>query len=465
MRSGRFQKGLNEAMRGLNASIDFDRRLYREDIEGSLAWADGLLRRGLLTDAEAASIRSGLQSILADIEAGRFTFSAELEDIHMNVEARLTASIGAAGEKLHTGRSRNDQVTTDLRLHLKRAAADIAGQVLDVIAAIVETAGREIDVVIPAYTHLQRAQPVLLAHHLLAYCEMLLRDRDRLLWAVSQADACPLGSGACAGNQFGMDREQLRARLGFERLTRNSMDAVSDRDYACDFLHAATLLLVHLSRISEDLVIWSSAEHGLVVLDDSVTTGSSMLPQKKNPDACELARGKCGRVLGSYVGLVTTLKGLPLTYNRDLQEDKEAVFDAIDTLRLLLPVFRATFGTLVVRKERAAALLEGGFLDAISVADYLTRKGIPFREAHRVAGSAVRRAEAMGVSLGKLPHEEYRKLHPAFGEDLLAAISLRGALEDKDVVGGTAPRRVREELARLGSILGAVEGKEGKESP
>ncbi len=455
MRSGRFKKDLSDAMRALNASIDFDRRLYAEDIDGSLAWAEALRARGIISLEEEQRIRDGLEKIREEIDSGRFHFSQELEDVHMNVESRLTALTGSAGEKLHTGRSRNDQVATDFRLHLKRAAHAAFDSVTELISAMTGAAERFVDIVIPAYTHLQRAQPVLLAHHLLAYAEMLLRDRDRFLWAADQADACPLGSGACAGNQFGVDRELLRRKLGFSRLTHNSMDAVSDRDFACDFLHAATLLLVHLSRLSEDLILWTSTEFGLVVLDDSVTTGSSMLPQKKNPDACELGRGKVGRVVGNYVSLVTTLKGLPLTYNKDLQEDKEAVFDSIDTLNSLLPVFKLMVETLQVRQDRAEALLQGGFLEAISVADYLTRKGVPFREAHRIAGKAVRRAEALQVSLPELGLEEYMALDARFGSDLFEAISIKGALADKDVVGGTAPRRVHEEIDRLKKLLAA----------
>jgi len=462
MRSGRFEKDLGDAMRKLNASIHFDRRLYAEDIDGSLAWAEALRVRGLITDEEEKRIRDGLEAIRAEIDGGRFAFSEALEDIHMNIESRLTAIAGSAGEKLHTGRSRNDQVATDLRLHLKRAARRIAGELRVLIGALADLAEREIGVIIPAYTHLQRAQPVLFAHHVLAFAEMLIRDWNRFLWAAAQADSCPLGSGACAGNQFGIDRELLRRKLGFSEVTRNSMDAVSDRDFACDFLHAATLLLVHISRISEDIILWSSSEFGFVVLDDSVSTGSSMLPQKKNPDACELGRGKCGRVLGDFVRLVTTLKGLPLTYNKDLQEDKEAVFDAIDTVDGLLPVFLALVKTLRVNPERAAAALRGGFLDAINIADHLTRKGVPFREAHRAAASAVKRAESLGVELAALSPEEYRQIHPQLGGDLAAALSLEASLGDKDSIGGTAPRRVREELARIRKLVrgdaGSLEG-------
>ena len=449
-------------MRKLNASIHFDRRLHAEDIDGSLAWAEALRTRGLISDDEEKRIRDGLEAIRAEIDAGKFAFSEALEDIHMNIESRLTAIAGSAGEKLHTGRSRNDQVATDLRLHLKRAARRIAGDLRVLIGALADLAEREIAVVIPAYTHLQRAQPVLFSHHVLAFAEMLIRDRNRFLWAAGQADSCPLGSGACAGNQFGIDRELLRRKLGFSDVTRNSMDAVSDRDFACDFLHAAALLLVHISRISEDVILWSSSEFGFVTLDDSVSTGSSMLPQKKNPDACELGRGKSGRVIGDYVRLVTTLKGLPLTYNKDLQEDKEAVFDAIDTVDGLLPVFLALVKTLRVNPERAAAALRGGYLDAINLADHLTRKGVPFREAHRAAASAVRRAEALGVDLAALTPEEYRQIHPQLGGDLAAALSLEASLADKDSIGGTSPRRVREEIARVRKLVrgdaGSLEG-------
>lgn len=453
IRGGRFERGLTEAMARLNASIGFDRRLHEEDVRGSLAWAEALERAGILDADSAAAIRSGLERILDEIREGRFEFREELEDIHMNVEARLTELVGTAGGRLHTGRSRNDQVATDFRLYVRRVAREAAAGAGGLIAALVDLAERELGVVIPAYTHLQRAQPVLLSHHLLAYAEMFLRDRDRFLWAADRADDCPLGSGACAGNQFGIDRELLRERLGFARLTHNSMDAVSDRDFACDYLHAATMLLVHVSRLGEDLTLWSSAEFGLVTMDDSVSTGSSLLPQKRNPDACELGRGKCGRVLGSYVGLVAVLKGLPLTYNKDLQEDKEGVFDAADTVGLILPVFRAVVETLRVRRDRAARLLEEGFLEALGVADYLTLKGVPFRDAHRLAGAAVRRAEALGSRLVDLPLAEYRALHSGFEADLFESLDVRRAVERMRVVGGTAPARVREEIERLRKLV------------
>ncbi len=449
MRGGRFEGDLHRSMRDLNASVDFDRRLFAEDIRGSLAWAEALRRRGILTPDEERRIADGLRGIEADIRSGLFPFSRDREDIHMNVEAALAERIGPAGEKLHTGRSRNDQVATDLRLFVKSQADAAAGAVAGLIGELVQAADREFGVAIPAYTHLQRALPVLLSHHLLAYAEMLQRDRRRFHIARDAADVSPLGSGACAGNQFGIDREFLRERLGFRDLTRNSMDAVSDRDFAADYLHAACLLLAHLSRLGEDLVLWSSAEFALVRLDDSVTTGSSMLPQKRNPDAMELVRGKAGRVIGHMVGLLVVLKGLPLTYNKDLQEDKEGLFDAVDTVNGVLPVLRVAIRTMRIDRERAKALLAGGYLDALGVADYLARAGVPFREAHRLAGAAVRRAEALKVGLAELPLEEYRALSGAFGPDLFEALRLERALEDKDVVGGTAPARVRSEIDRL----------------
>jgi len=331
---------------------------------------------------------------------------------------------------------------------VKRAAEEAADAIGTLMKAIVESAGACQDVVIPAYTHLQRAQPVLFSHHLLAYVEMLERDRRRFLWAAEQADSCPLGSGACVGNQFGIDREKLQEDLGFSALTSNSLDGVSDRDFACDFLYAASMLMVHLSRFSEDIILWMTSEFGFVRLDDSVTSGSSMLPQKKNPDACELARGKTGRVVGHLIGLLTCLKGLPLSYNKDLQEDKEGVFDTHDTLLGILGVFTTMVETMQVDRERTAGSLEGGYLEALGVADYLTRKGMPFREAHDLAGSCVRRAEELGVSLPSLELEVYRSIHEAFEEDLFEAISVEGSLADKDVIGGTAPRQVAGQLER-----------------
>ena len=453
MRSGRFEKGMADDMRSLNASIGFDKRFWREDIEGSKAWARGLLDSGILSAEELEEICGGLDKVAAEIESGEFNFSEELEDIHMNIEARLSELVGTAGAKLHTGRSRNDQVATDFRLYVKRAATEASEAVGTLMQAVVAVAQPCQDVVIPAYTHLQRAQPVAFSHHLLAYVEMLERDRRRFLWAAEQADTCPLGSGACVGNQFGIDREKLQEELGFASLTSNSLDGVSDRDFACDFLYAASMLMVHLSRFSEDIILWTTSEFGFVRLGDEVTSGSSMLPQKKNPDACELARGKTGRVVGHLIGLLTCLKGLPLSYNKDLQEDKEGVFDTHDTILGILGVLATLVKTMEVNRERTSGSLEGGYLEALGVADYLTRKGIPFREAHDLAGGCVKRCEELGVSLPSLSLAEYQSLHAGFEEDLFDAISVEGALADKDVTGGTAPGQVALQLERWKELL------------
>ena len=453
MRSGRFEKGMADNMRSLNASIGFDKRFWREDIEGSKAWARGLLDTGFLSAAELEQICDGLDKVAAEIESGEFSFSEELEDIHMNIEARLSELIGTAGAKLHTGRSRNDQVATDFRLYVKGAALGAAQAVGELMKALVGAAGECQDVVIPAYTHLQRAQPVAFAHHLLAYVEMLERDRQRLLWAAEQAASCPLGSGACVGNQFGINRGKLQEELGFGSLTANSLDGVSDRDFACDFLYASSMLMVHLSRFSEDIILWTTSEFGFVRLDDEVTSGSSMLPQKKNPDACELARGKTGRVIGHLIGLLTCLKGLPLSYNKDLQEDKEGVFDTHDTILGILGVITRLVETMEINRERTSGSLEGGYLEALGVADYLTRKGIPFREAHDLAGGCVKRCEELGVSLPSLSLAEYQAIHAEFDEDLFDAISVEGSLADKDVTGGTAPGQVALQLERWKELL------------
>ena len=464
MRAARFAAPMNPHFRALNASIGFDKRLLHEDIDGSRAWVRALSRSGLLSTEEAQEIDEGLETVRQGIEAGELPLSEELEDIHMNVETLLADALGSVAGKLHTGRSRNDQVATDLRIYLRRRSNEIAADLLSLVDVLVNTADRYRDVAIPAYTHLQRAQPVLFAHHLLAYVEMFLRDHSRLLWAADQADACVLGAGACAGNQFGIDREFLKEDLGFSRLTHNSLDAVSDRDFVCDFLHAAVMFLVHVSRLSEDMILWSSAEFGFVDLDESVSSGSSMLPQKKNPDACELGRAKVGRVLGHLVASVSMLKGLPLSYNKDLQEDKEGAFDAVDTVSGLIPVFEVVVSTLIVNRERAAAALKGGHLEAISVADYLTRKGMPFREAHAAAGKLVRLAIERGVSLSELLIDDYRKVSPEvadrIGEDLFEAITLEAALESKDVVGGTAPRRVAAEIERVKALIENLRNRE-----
>ena len=450
---GRFSGDTDKLMLHFSESVSFDARLAPFDVAGSKAHASMLAHVDILTSEECEAIHKGLDEILEDIQEDQFEWDIALEDVHMNIEQALLKKTPAAA-KLHTARSRNDQVATDMRLFLKNACEClIVGGIWKAQHALLELAEKYRDVALPGYTHLQRAQPVSIAHHLLAYVEMLERDRRRVLWAAEQADSCPLGSGACVGNQFGIDREKLREDLGFSSLTSNSLDGVSDRDFACDFLYAASMLMVHLSRFSEDIILWMTSEFGFVRLDDSVTSGSSMLPQKKNPDACELARGKTGRVVGHLIGLLTCLKGLPLSYNKDLQEDKEGVFDTHDTLLGILGVFTTMVETMQVDRERTAGSLEGGYLEALGVADYLTRKGVPFREAHDLAGSCVRRAEELKLSLPSLPLPEYRSIHEAFEEDLFEAISVEGSLADKDVLGGTAPSQVAAQLERWREAL------------
>ncbi len=453
IRSSRFKAPMNDYMEAFNASIAFDRRLYREDIRASVAWARALNSSGRITRDELRRIESGLETVGIEIESGNFDFRADLEDIHMNIECRLTELIGDAGQKLHTGRSRNDQVATDMRLCVRSRSREAYRLIGSLVQALVDTAERDLDVAIPAYTHLQHAEPVLYAHHLLAYAEMFLRDRARFEWAADQADACPLGSGACTGNPFGIDRQWLGTSLGFSRLTHNSLDAVSDRDFVCDFLYTCSMFLVHVSRLGEDLVLWSSSEFKLVKIDDSFTSGSSMLPQKRNPDACELGRAKSGRAIGHLMAMLTVLKGLPLSYNKDLQEDKECVFDAIDTIFTLIPVFRTLVDGLRIDRQRAASLLDSGFVEAGAVADYLTRKGVPFRQAHQITGSIVARVEAKQLGLKDLPLSDYLEFHPAFEEDLFEALSIERSMSARDVVGGTAPRRVRIEIERLRGLV------------
>jgi len=447
--AGRLSGELHQAMRRLNASIGFDRRLAREDVEGSRAYARALARAGVIAEDEARRIIEGLDAIEREIAGGTFPFREDLEDIHMNVEARLAERIGPVAGKIHTGRSRNDQVATDLRLHLRRKAGVARRMLLDLAEALADRAASEIETIVPAYTHLQRAQPILYAHQLLAYAEMLRRDADRFRAAARAADVLPLGSGACAGSPFGVDREFLREALGFRDVSRNSLDAVSDRDFVLDFLYAASVLAVHLSRLAEDFILASSEEFGFIELDDAVSTGSSMLPHKRNPDACELARGKAGRVIGHLVALLTVLKGLPLSYNRDLQEDKEPVFDTIDTIETVLAVLAVAVRTMRIRRDRIAEGLSRGHLEAMGLADLLVRNGVPFREAHHAVAELVRIAAGRGCRLADLDPEVFRQVRPEFGDDPAAALDLRSSIEARDSTGGTATARVREEIGRL----------------
>jgi argininosuccinate lyase/amino-acid N-acetyltransferase len=451
---GRFEGASDPVFRAINDSLPVDCRLVAEDIEGSIAWAGALRDAGVLSPQEAGLTVAALEEIAdlarTDPEAIR---GAADEDVHAWVEARLIERVGELGKKLHTGRSRNDQVATDLRLWTRRAVEQRQAEIRGAQEALLRLAGREPEAMLPGYTHLQRAQPVLLAHWCLAYFEMLQRDRERLGDVAARLDRCPLGSGALAGTSYPIDREALAAALGFAGATLNSLDAVSDRDFVVEALSAAALCGVHLSRFAEDLIFYASDEAGFVELADSVTSGSSLLPQKKNPDALELIRGKAGRLLGSLVSLLVTLKGLPLAYNKDLQEDKAPLFDAMDNLSVCLKVVPPILDGLRFHRQRAAAAVEASFSNAVDLADYLVARDVPFREAHRVAGLIVRRAIRCGVTLRDLPLDEMTELAPQIAADVRDFIAAGRCVRRQDVIGGTAPRQVVEAKQRAEARL------------
>ncbi len=443
---GRFQGDTDKLMESFNASIAFDRRLARQDIRASQAHAAMLGRRGIISQQEAETIIQGLEQVHREIQEGRLQWDESLEDIHTHVEARLHQLLGDLAGKLHTARSRNDQVATDLRLWVMEAARELEDGLKTYQRSLVSLARRHRDVIMPGYTHLQRAQPVLLAHHLLAYYQMARRDRDRLAQCRRRAAVLPLGAAALAGTTFDLEPDWVARELGFTATAENSLDAVSDRDFAAEFLFVLTLIQVHLSRLAEELVIWSSQEFGFVSLADSFSTGSSIMPQKKNPDAAELIRGKTGRVMGHLVALLTMLKGLPLAYNKDLQEDKEPVFDAFDTVSQCLAVLAPMLESLTVHPERMAAAVKEGFLNATELADYLSSRGMPFRQAHQVAGQAVRLAEASGRGLEEISLEEYQELSPVIQQDVYQVLDPRQALARRTSPGGTAPENVEAAL-------------------
>jgi argininosuccinate lyase len=448
---GRFDAPLDETATRFSASVAFDRRLAREDLESSLAHVRMLGRRGILDAADVDRIVEGLEQLAAEVTRDDFPWDDAREDVHMNVEATLTERIGDAGGRLHTGRSRNDQVATDMRLWTRRACAGTARRIDRLVSVLLRRAEGTIDVLLPGYTHLQRAQPVRLAHHLLAWAEMLERDRDRLSDAARRMNRCPLGAGALAGTTFPLDREDTARALGFEAPTRNSLDTVADRDFLVETVAALANAAIHLSRIAEELVLWSSQEFGFVEMADAYATGSSMMPQKKNPDMAELVRGKSGRVVGDLVSLLVMLKGLPLAYNRDMQEDKPPVFDAFDTVDDSLDVLAGTIATLSFRGERMRQALKEGYVEATEVADWLAARGVPFREAHHAAGALVRRAIALRVPLVDLSLDELQGIHPALDDGVRQALDLETMVERRDLPGGPARRQVRaaaEDLRR-----------------
>jgi argininosuccinate lyase len=451
--SGRFSQRQDPTAERFTASLAFDRRLAPHDLEGSRAWARALARAGLLTHSEREAILEGLDAIAREIESGTFPFRPELEDIHMNVERRLVELVGPAGGKLHTGRSRNDQIALDERLYLKAALDELNGGLREVQAVLVERAAATADAPMPGYTHLQRAQPVVLAHHLLAYVFMLQRDRERFRGCRTRADVLPLGSGALAGTGFAIDREALARDLGFAVVSPNSLDAVSDRDYLLEFLAAAAITGMHLSRLAADLTLWATAEFGFVEFADAFATGSSIMPQKKNPDVAELVRGKSGRLYGNLVSVLTTMKGLPLAYNSDMQEDKEPFFDSVDTLRAILAVLPPLLGSLTFRTDRMRQAAGEHFATATDLADYLVGQGLPFREAHEVVGRVVRHALDTGRTLETLSLDELRRFSDRFGADVAAALSVEASLRARAATGGTAPEAVRRALGLARTFL------------
>ena len=441
---GRFAGGPAEIMRRINASIDFDKRLYAEDIAGSKAHCAMLVAQNILSPEDGAAIIKGLEQIRSEIEGGSFVFSAELEDIHMNIEARLAELIGPAAGRLHTARSRNDQVATDLRLWLRGAIDRLDVAMRDLQQALIDRTGAEAGTVMPGYTHLQIAQPVTLGHHLLAYVEMLGRDRGRLADCRRRLNECPLGAAALAGTSFPIDRHATSAALGFDRPAANSLDAVSDRDFAIEFLAAAAIAGMHLSRFAEEIVTWCSSEFGFIGLSDAFTTGSSIMPQKRNPDAAELVRAKTGRLNGSLVALLTVMKGLPLAYGKDMQEDKIPVFEAVDALELCLAATAGMVRDMRPRRERLRAASEQGFATATDLADWLVRAaGLPFRRAHHATGQIVKRAEALGCTLAELPLAELQAVEPAITDAVYDVLDAARSVASRTSFGGTAPERVR----------------------
>ncbi len=447
MWGGRFASGPAAIMEAINASIGFDRKLYAQDIRGSLAHSEMLAKTGIISTDDQEKIANGLNTILKEIEDGEFAFSTRLEDIHMNIEARLAELIGPAAGRLHTARSRNDQVAVDFRLWVKDELLRVAESLKGLIAAFLERAEEHAATVMPGFTHLQTAQPVTFGHHCMAYVEMFSRDLSRVRDALERLDESPLGAAALAGTGFPIDRHMTASALGFREPTRNSLDSVSDRDYALEFLSLAAICATHLSRLAEEIVIWSTPQFGFVRLSDQFSTGSSIMPQKKNPDAAELVRAKTGRVNGHLIGLLTVMKGLPLTYSKDMQEDKEAVFDAAETLDLMLAAMTGMVRDLTVNEAAMKKAAGSGYSTATDLADWLVRRlGLPFREAHHVTGRAVALAESRKVGLEKLSLDELRSIHPGIEDDVFSVLAVQNSVKSRSSFGGTAPAEVRKQI-------------------
>ena len=446
--SALFSEPMSDLVKRYTSSVFFDKRLWLADITGSLAHAEMLCHQGIISAADHQSIQNGMATIRAEIEAGHFEWKLDLEDVHLNIEARLTTLVGDAGKRLHTGRSRNDQVATDVRLWLRGEIDLIGGLLTDLQKALLTLAEKNVDVILPGFTHLQVAQPVSFGHHMLAYVEMFSRDAERMADARKRVNRLPLGAAALAGTSYPLDRERVATNLGMEGVCQNSLDAVSDRDFAIEFTAAASLAMVHISRLSEELILWMSQSFGFIDIADRFCTGSSIMPQKKNPDVPELARGKTGRVVGHLMGLITLMKGQPLAYNKDNQEDKEPLFDTVDTLKDTLRIFAEMVGGITVKPEAMERAAKRGYATATDLADYMVKKGLAFRDAHEVVAHAVKTAIAKGVDLSELSLAELQAFNPKIEADVFECLSLRGSLNARNILGGTAPEQVRAQIVR-----------------
>ena len=453
MWDGRFEKKIDSRTNDFNSSIKFDHKMYKHDIKGSMAHAKMLSKQGIIGEDDKEKILKGLEEILEDIESGNLKLDPNAEDIHMFVEAELTKRIGQSGKKLHTARSRNDQVALDIKMYLKDAILEIQKELKELIATFVEKAEENTKTIMPGYTHLQRAQPVTFGHHLMAYVEMFLRDEERLSQTYNRMDVSPIGSCALAGTTYNLDREYEAKELGFASVTKNSLDGVSDRDYVIELLSDISMIMMHLSRISEEIVMWSSWEFKFVELDDAFATGSSIMPQKKNPDITELIRGKTGRVYGDLMAMLTVMKGTPLAYNKDMQEDKEAIFDALDTVNLCITTLNPLVKTMTVLKDNMKKAAAKGFINATDCADYLVEKGIPFRDAYKITGSLVKYCIKNDTTLENLKLEEFKEYSDKFEEDVYEAIDLSNCVNKRNVVGGPATEQVMKQIERVKNII------------
>ncbi len=454
--SALFSEPMSELVKRYTASVGFDQRLWRADVAGSLAHAEMLAAQGIIATQDLADIRRGMAQVVAEIESGAFEWKLELEDVHLNIEARLTQLVGDAGKRLHTGRSRNDQVATDVRLWLRGEIDALQPLLAAMQRALVELAAAHTDTVMPGFTHMQVAQPVSFGHHLLAYVEMFARDAERLADVRKRVNHLPLGAAALAGTSYPLDRERVARTLGFDAVCQNSLDAVSDRDFALEFSAFAAITMVHISRLAEEIVLWMSQNFGFIDLADRYCTGSSIMPQKRNPDVAELARGKSGRVVGHLMGLITLMKGQPLTYNKDNQEDKEPLFDSVDTVRDTLRIMAEMVGGITVKPEAMERAASRGYATATDLADYLVKKGLPFRDAHEAVAHAVKVAIGQGLDLSQLPLATLQGFHPAIGDDVFQVLTLRGSLNARNVLGGTAPAQAQAQIARHRARLGAA---------